>query len=329
MEYRSIGGDQRPVSQLGLGTLHFGLRVAEADAVRLVQRALDLGVTFVDTGPLYGQGRAEAILGKALFGRRNRCWVATKVGLQPSPRPDGSWGVRPERLTQQVIEASVDRSLSALGVERIDLLQLHAFDPDTPAEETATALAALVQAGKVVRVGCSNFAPDEIRVMSAALTAAGLTFATCQVHYNVIERRAGAALATGGVPLVCNRALARGILGGQYRPGMPPPPGSRGASSERVRQWLSVDTIALVEALDGFARELGHSIVELAIAWLTAQPSVATVLVGVGNDAQLLECARGAEWRLSENEVRRVDEIIDGQGLTRQVDTLPEDFFER
>lgn len=334
MEHRPLGRSGLRPSALGLGALHFGVFLDRAASVRLVHKALDAGVTLIDTAPMYGQGRSEAFVGKAVRGRRGDVIIATKVGLEPSPRQDGSMGVRVVPLSRERIRLSLERSLKDLGTDYVDLFQVHAFDEHTPVEETLGTLEELIREGKIRFAGCSNFSDIELDRSMAVARRMGVTgYASAQCHYNMIERRAGEALASPcrdhGVGIMCNRALARGILTGKYKPGHPIPEGSRAATSDRVRRWLDDSTLQLIDALVSFAADRGRTATELAIAWLLAQDNVSTVLVGTRGPEQLEHCVAGSAWRPSSEEISEIDSIINGMGLMPQVRSLPPDFLEK
>lgn len=326
--YRPIG--TLKISGLGIGGLHFGNLCDETTTTAIIHAALDRGVNFIDTAPMYGNACSEEFIGRAIRGRRHDVVLATKVGLRPSPAPDGSFGVAVAPLTPANIRAELDRSLRTLKTDYIDLYQVHAFDATTPVEETMTTLRDLVKEGKVRALGCSNYLHGELR--QAAAACADVSFASFQAHYNLIERRAEAEVFPEcrefGAGVLCNRPLARGILTGKYRPARPLPEGSRAVSSHRIRRWLSEDTLRLVATLDNWAAERGRSITELAIAWLLAQPLVASVLTGMRTVQQVDENVRAMSWTLTNDELQELDAIIEAKGLSEQVQGMPETLFE-
>lgn len=334
MHYGQLGTSSLQSSVLGIGGLHFGLFCDQADTTRIIYRALDLGINFIDTAPLYGQGHSETLIKNAIQGRRDKVLLSTKVGLEPHTAPDGTFGVSVTPLTQNHIRRSLEKSLIALGTDYIDLYQVHAFDPNTPIQETLETLTVLVREGKVRFVGCSNYDHMQLQEASAAATKLrSVQFVSCQVHYNLLERRAEQdivplCLAIGS-GIICNRALARGILTGKYQVNQPLPVGSRAVTSFRVRRWLDESTLLIVEALGRFAREHGRTVTELAIAWLLARQAVSVVLVGVRNLDQLESCARAVEWLLSDDELFRVEEIVEQFDSASRVRAMPETFFEQ
>jgi aryl-alcohol dehydrogenase-like predicted oxidoreductase len=330
MGYRDIG-NLKP-SVLGVGGLHFGTLCDQATATSIIHRALDAGVNFIDTAPLYGDGYSEGFIGNAIKGRRHNVIIATKVGLVPSMAQDGTFGVSVIPLNKKSILSSVEGSLRALGTDYIDLFQVHAYDPNTPVEETMATLDRLVQEGKVRCIGCSNYLRGELKKATAAVRKGGVRFASFQAHYNLIERRAEQEVFPDchklGVGIICNRPLSRGILTGKYKPAQPLPQDSRAVSSYRIRRWLSESTLLLVSALEELALNDGRTVAELAIAWLLAQNGVSVVLAGVRDLQQLEVNIRATNWILSSKELARIDEIIDKMNLMVQVKAMPETLFE-
>jgi len=324
-----IGGPE--ISVLGIGALHFGAFVDQPTASQLIDCALDLGINFFETAPLYGNGESEAILGRALGRRRAAAIVSTKVGLAPDRRADGAFAVQPEPLRAADIVASVERSLRALGTDHIDLLQLHVFDPTTPPEATIQALADLIQAGKIRWWGGSNYDEHELAAMLAARS--GPPPVSLQCHFNMIERRAQDELIPlarkNGLGVLCNRGLARGILSGKYRPGAPFPPGSRGLLSARVRESITDPMVRLVADLGQAAAGFGVEVIDLAIGWLLQQGGVTSIVLGVRDVAQLERCARAASFAPSPTLLAQVEKIIESHHLQTRVRAMPETFFER
>ena len=333
MEYRNLGQSVLTASVLGIGGLHFGNLCDQDTTTSIIRRGLELGVNFIDTAPMYGGGFSEACIRNAILGHRGEVLLATKVGLEPWTAPDGTFGVAVVPLNEGNIRTTIEQSLRALGTDYIDLYQVHAFDPNTPIEETMATLDDLVREGKIRFIGCSNYLPGGLNMSAAAAAEHGWTqFVSFQAHYNLIERRAELELAPDcqalSVGIICNRPLARSILTGKYRPDHPLPEGSRAAMSHRVRRWLSERTLLLVAALNEFAQSSGHTVTELAIAWLLAKQGVSVVLVGMRNLHQLETNVCATEWTLSNEELGKIDEIIEKLDMMSQVRAMPEAFLE-
>jgi aryl-alcohol dehydrogenase-like predicted oxidoreductase len=322
MEQRTIGN--LSVSVIGLGTNQLGTQACdEATSRRVVHEALDAGVTYFDTADEYGRnysdpndpigwGRCEEYLGRALGSRRDDVVVATKFGVQPFGDPER--GGASARWVRQALEESLQR----LGTDHIDVYQLHIPDPTVPIEETLRALDALVQDGKVLEIGCSNLSGEELDAANAIAVGAGLRpFASIQSPLNVIQR----AMLDDVMP-VCERIgvsfipyypLASGILTGKYARNEIPPPGTRMREqlTDDVRaRILSDRTFDRVEALDRFARERGHSLLELAFGWLLGHPAVSTVIAGAAKPGQVAANAAATGWSMTPEEVDAVTEVV-------------------
>ena len=333
MEHRTLGKSSLKPSVLGLGGLHFGVFSDEKQANRIVRRALDLGINFIDTAPLYGNGRSESFIRQAIGGRRQEVILATKVGLEPRTTGEGMFGVAVAPLDRAAIRASLERSLRELGTDCIDLFQLHAFNPEYPPEETLSTLDQLVAEGKIRFTGCSNYDSGQLNLMMGVAEENGWAgFTSLQAHYNLIERRCEKEIVPAcrarGIGVVCNRALARGVLTGKYKWNRPYPEGSRAQSSVRVRRCLAESTLGLVEKLDRFAQERGWTSTALAVAWLLAQPGVSVVLAGVRDVTQLEACIRATQWHLSREDLGEIDRLIGQTGLLPQLTAAPETFLE-
>lgn len=309
MDYRQLGRSGLRVSVIGLGGNTFGRYADEAQTARIVHAALDLGINLIDTANIYGAGASEELLGKALRGRRDDALIATKVGMKMGDRPNERGSSR-----KHIVE-SCHASLRRLGVDTIDLFQIHEFDPTTPLEETLSALDDLVRSGKVRYIGCSNY--DAWRVVQALWISDRERFArfvSVQPEYNLLERDVERELVPAclefGLGVIPYYPLAAGVLTGKYKPGEPPPAGTRGHDNPRFEPRLRRETLEAVQRLDGWAREHGHSVGELALAWLVARPGVSSVIAGTTRPEQVAANAGAADWRLSEDDLRTVDELL-------------------
>jgi len=334
MQYRRLGKSSLRVSVIGLGALHFGTFLDRNESERLIHKAIDEGINFIDTAQLYGKGNSESIIGGAIKNPREKIIITTKAGLEPITRPDGTFGNKVAKLTREYIRKSVHKSLRALNTEYIDLFQLHAFDNTTPPGQTLMALDDLIGEGKIRYIGCSNFNENEFEEsMKATQQNETESFVASQCQFSMIERRAEKDLLPVcmkyNVSSIINRGLSKGILTGKYKLGASMPAASRGALSKRVRTELSDEIIALVSELERFSLEGGHSITELALSWLMSKPGVGSILVGTRNIEQLAGCLKSVEWLLSEDELCAVDKIIANHGLTSRVAGLPETFLEK
>jgi aryl-alcohol dehydrogenase-like predicted oxidoreductase len=301
MQLRTLGSSGLKVSAIGLGGNTFGGTAPREQAIEIIHRALDLGVTFIDTADVYARGRSEEVLGEALDHRRHQVLLATKCGLPMSDDP------YEQGLSRRWITRSIEASLRRLRTDYVDLYQVHHPDPDTPIEETLRALDDAVRQGKVRYVGCSNYAAWQLAQAQGVGRLHGLApWISAQNRWNIVDGLDDPHLLPAsrelGVGIIPYTPLASGILTGKYRPGAEPPPGTRAGDMPNVRQRLTDDKLAAVERLRPWASARGHTTTELAIAWLLAHPEVSTVIVGARSATQLEENLNAAEWALSPEE---------------------------
>jgi aryl-alcohol dehydrogenase-like predicted oxidoreductase len=311
------------VSAVSLGTGgQWGGRVDRAAAKRIVKAALDSGINYIDTANIYGtwyDGKplAEEFLGHALEGIRERIVLGTK-GCQRLGEGPNAWGASRYNL-MNALEASLRR----LRTDHVDLYQIHLYDPETPIEETMRTLEDMVRSGKVRYVGSSQYSAWQICACNDLADRYGwVRFATTQAHYNMLEREAEAELLpfcrTRNVGLLPYFALANGLLAGRYAQGAPPPADSRAAAFERTRRYLgrygTSANYVTIGKLTEYARQRGHTLADLAIAWLLAEPVVATVITGASSADQIAANARAAAWKLSASEAAEVRAILESEG---------------
>jgi aryl-alcohol dehydrogenase-like predicted oxidoreductase len=300
METRKVGTLQ--VSVVGLGTNNFGMRMDEKAADAVVKACLNAGINHFDTADGYGGGKSEEFLGRSLGKRRDEAVIATKFGSRNGGSAD-------------VTRKSVDESLVRLGTDRIDLMYLHRPDANTPIEETLEALNECVQAGKVREIACSNFSEEMVREADAAVKPGAAKFVAVQNHFNLLNRADLALLPTLdqlGVAHIPFFPLASGMLTGKYHRGEEPPTGTRlaGVPEERRNAMLNDANFDDVERLTTWAADHGHSVTELAIAWLAAQPAVASVIAGATKTEQVDANAAAATWTLSPAQVAEVTALL-------------------
>jgi aryl-alcohol dehydrogenase-like predicted oxidoreductase len=310
MEYRNLGNSGLQVSVAGLGCNNFGMRIDEAQTRAVVDKALELGINFFDTADVYGgRGKSEDFLGAALKGRRREAIIATKFRSPMGEGPLWAGGSR------RYIFDAVDDSLRRLGTDYIDLYQIHAPDPATPTEETMRALDDVVRAGKVRYIGCSNYAGWQVvEAQWVARTEHLMPFISAQNQYSLLERRVERDLLPVcekyGLGVLPYFPLASGFLTGKYRPGQPPPEGTRLAlMGERAKQALSDENFEILAKLEAFIEPRGRSMVELAVGWLASHPVVSSVISGATKPEQLEQNVRAVEWRLTAEEMAEVDAI--------------------
>lgn len=334
MEYRKLGVSDLEVSVLAIGALHFGSLCSENQSIKIINTAADRGINFIDTAPMYGQGESEEIVGKALLGRRDNFIIGTKVGLKPVVNIQGAFSVEVTKLNKKNIFSSVDNSLRKLNTDYIDLLQLHAYDSSTLPHETFGVLAELVKLGKVRHVGVSNYDVNQLNIMAKANEMNEFPkIVSMQSHYNVMERRLEEEVipecVRSGISTVCYRALGRGIITNKYLNCVELPPESRGATSERIRRHLSERNFSLLSLLNKYV-ELrgGDSLACLAIGWLMARKTVASMVLGMRDVSQLESNIRGLGFEMSEKDCAELDELLMEGQLLDYVHANPTTFLE-
>ena len=306
MTYRHLGDSGLMVSTVGLGCNNFGMRIDASATERVVSAALDHGITMFDTSDSYGD--SEIFLSKALGSRRSEIVLATKFGsdLRGANGPD--WGARGSR---RYIRKAVERSLSRLGTDYIDLYQLHMPDPSTPIEETLSALSDLVHEGKVRYIGNSNFSGWQIADADwIARTTGSVRFISAQNHYNLIERGAE----TDVLP-ACERfglgqlpyfPLASGLLTGKYQRGVAAPADGRIAAWQ-MDSMLSDANFDKVDALSNFADERGLSLLQVALGGLASRPAIASVIAGATSPEQVAANVEAGLWTPTEDDRAALD----------------------
>jgi aryl-alcohol dehydrogenase-like predicted oxidoreductase len=301
VEKRKIGSLE--VSLAGVGCNNFGWRIDADGTAAVVNAALESGINFFDTADIYGGGQSEEFLGRALKGRRDKVLIATKFGMKMA---EGKEGGKPAYIRQ-----AAEDSLRRLGVDHIDLYQIHQPDPSTPIADTLGALDALVKAGKVREIGCSNFSADQLR--EAAQVRSGARFVSVQNNYSLLHREPEAEVLPEcqrlGMAFLPYFPLANGLLTGKYRKGQPFPKSSRGDDGFGPKIFTD-ENLALVEQLRGFAESRGHALLELSMAWLAAKSSISSIIAGAKTPDQVKANAGAVAWRLSDADVAAVDGIL-------------------
>jgi len=311
MEKRKLGASGIEVSLVGLGANNFGGRI-DLEASRLViHRALDRGITLIDTADAYGhRGGSEEILGKTLGPRRKDIVLATKFGLAMDDA--GKLRGASRRYIVQAVEASLKR----LKTDWIDLYQLHRPDAQTPIEETLRALDDLVKSGKVRAIGCSNLSAAQL---AEALTVAErnklAAFVTAQDEYSLLERGLEKdrlpAMRKHGVMLLPYFPLASGLLTGKYKRNAPMPAGTRLARNppRGAGMFINARNWRLVEALEAFVAARGRTLLELAMSWLASRPYVPSIIAGATKPEQIEQNIAAVGWTLSPADLAEIDHI--------------------
>jgi aryl-alcohol dehydrogenase-like predicted oxidoreductase len=310
MQKRRLGVAGPEVSLVGLGANNFGGRIDLAASRRVVDKALDLGVTLIDTADIYGnKGGSEECLGQILGTRRNNIVLATKFGL---PMDDAG---RLRGASRRYVMQAAEASLRRLKTDWIDLYQLHRPDPRTPIEETLRALDDLKQAGKIRFVGCSNLSAAQLeQALSVSERAHLVSFICCQDEYSLLERDLErgllGAMRRHGLSLLPYFPLASGLLTGKYQRGAALPPGSRLANDPpRGGEVLNDRNLRRVEKLSAFAAARGHTLLELAMSWLASQPFIPSIIAGATKPEQVEQNVAAINWTLSSEELAEIDRI--------------------
>jgi aryl-alcohol dehydrogenase-like predicted oxidoreductase len=306
METRTLGRGGPDVPVIGFGAWPIGGGMGDVDerqAARTLHHALDSGVTLVDTAEAYRT--SEAVIGRALRswsgwpGRREQIFLATKV--------------RGADLSRAHIMAAIEQSLRHLQVEYVDLLQAHSWDSHHPIEETMHAFDDLVQQGKVRYVGVSNF---DVPKMEAAWAVR--PFQSLQPRYNLLDRQIEAEILPycqeKGIGVLAHSPLAKGLLTGKYRPGHQFPADDERSRMPRFQGDEFAQHVATADRLAAWARDRGHSLVELAIAWVLSHPAMTVCLCGAKSPDQVDEHVRAAAWRITQAERAEIDALLGGTG---------------
>lgn len=313
MEKRQIGRSGLRVTSIGLGCNNFGWKIDQEASNKVVAKALDLGIDFFDTADRYGTtgGDSEIVLGKSLGARRKDIVLLTKFGVDLQ-------NARIRDSSRRYVMNAVEGSLRRLNTDWIDVYMIHWPDYGTPIEETLRALDDLVRSGKVRYIACSNL--ETWRVADAVWTSRhhGLeTFIASQTEYNLLNRAAEKdaipALEHYGMGFIPYYPLASGLLTGKYTAG----DGAQGRLKDNFLRlgdaFLTERNLKMVKALQDFCGERGHTLLELAVSWLAAQRSVASVICGATTPEQVEQNLKAAGWVLSAEELAEVDKLTKGK----------------
>lgn len=287
MEYRFVGSADLKVSALGLGASGFGTRSDVRESHRLLDRAMDAGITLIDTANVYGRGASETVIGEWLRRHRSSMVVATKAGLPVGPTPADRGASR------RHLERELEASLKRLGTDYIDLYYLHTFDPATPLEETLDTLDGFVRQGKVRHIGASNYRAWELMKALAVSQRLHLqAYVANQISYSLAdrtcEREMMPLLRDQGLGLIAYFPLGSGILTGKYRRGEPPE-GSRGARLPGAKHFCDAEMLTLADAVREAADMLRAKPSQVALAWLLEQRELSSAIAGARTLDQLAE----------------------------------------
>jgi aryl-alcohol dehydrogenase-like predicted oxidoreductase len=315
VKYRNLGKSGLQVSLVGLGCNNFASRIDLEASRKVVHKALDLGITLLDTADAYGnRGGSEEHLGQILGDRRKDIVLATKFAL-PMDEAETLKGA-----SRRYIMRAVEASLRRLRTDWIDLYQLHRPDPLTPIEETLRALDDLIRQGKVRYVGCSNLVSWQVVEAQWTAKLASLNaFVSCQDEYSLlvrdIERELIPAMQAYGLGLLPFFPLASGLLTGKYKRNAPMPEGARLTNTQRLAdRYMTPANWPIVEGLEAFCAKHGRSMVELAFSWLAARPTVSSVIAGATKPEQVAQNVAAAEWVPTADEMAEIDRLTAKKG---------------
>jgi aryl-alcohol dehydrogenase-like predicted oxidoreductase len=310
MKYRKLGNSDLTVSEIAFGSwLTFSDKKRKDTAIACVHRALDLGITLMDTANVYGAGTAERVLGEALSGiRRDSYVLATKLYFPMSNTDRG--------LSRAQVHKQLDASLERLKVDYVDLYQCHRYDADTPLDETMEALSEAVRAGKTRYIGFSEWPVDRIE---AALNIPDVErFISSQPQYSLLHRDPEKALlplcARSGISQIVWSPLAQGVLSGKYLPGAPLPADSRAADKSMSGffndSWFQRPVLAAVQALKPLAAEANLTLAQFALAWVLRQANVASAIIGASRPEQVEENAAASGAQVSAQLFQHAERLI-------------------
>jgi aryl-alcohol dehydrogenase-like predicted oxidoreductase len=314
MEFRHLGRSGLKISAISYGNwLTHGSQVEEETALACVRAALDNGITTFDTADGYAGTKAESVLGRALKGeRRESLEIFTKVFFPVGDGPND------RGLSRKHIMESIDGSLRRLGTGYVDLYQAHRFDHHTPLEETMLAFADIVRQGKALYIGVSEWRAEEIRGAAQLARELRVPLISNQPQYSmlwrVIEAEVVPTCEEFGISQIVWSPIAQGVLTGKYRPGQPPPPGSRATDDDGslfIRRLLADDVLTRVQDLAPVAEQAGLTMAQLAVAWVLQHPNVASAIIGASRPEQVVENVKAAGVRLEPDVLKAIDDVLD------------------
>jgi aryl-alcohol dehydrogenase-like predicted oxidoreductase len=309
MRYRKLGSSSLEISVVSLGTWVFGGdqwgETDDKESIAAIQKAIDSGINLIDTAPVYGSGHSEEVVGKAIKGRRNQVFIATKCGLQRKGK------TYKRSLKPSQIRKDLEGSLSRLKVERIDLYQCHWPDPNTPIEETLEEMVKMQSEGKISYIGVSNF---DLPLLEKAIKVAPIV--SIQAQFSLLERSIERDIfpfcREKGIGVMTYGSLASGILSGKYEK----QPTFKKTDARyffypfyREPYWSLSRT--LISEIKKIAQENGKPVAQVAINWVIHQPGVTTAIVGARTPEQVEINAGSGDWELSEDDLKRIRKIIE------------------
>jgi len=318
MEFRYLGNSGLKVSEITYGNwLTHGSQVENDTATRCVRAALDAGISSFDTADVYANTVAEQVLGDALRGeRRQSLEIFTKVFGPTGPKGHNDTG-----LSRKHILESIDGSLTRLQTDYVDLYQAHRYDVETPLEETMQAFADVVRQGKALYIGVSEWNAEQLRAGHALARELGIQLISNQPQYSMLWRVIDAEVVPTSVELGVSQIVwspvAQGVLTGKYLPGAAPLAGSRATDAkggaDMISRWMSNEVLTAVQKLRPIADDLGLTMAQLSLAWVLANPNVASAIMGASRPEQVADNVKAAGVKLDAGVLAAID------GVTREL----------
>ncbi|WP_460136001.1 aldo/keto reductase [Pseudomonas sp. S1_E04] len=312
MIYRTLGQSGLKVSALTLGAMMFGEQTNTEDSLRIIDKAWDQGINFIDTADVYTGGRSEELVGEAIARQRQDWVVASKVGFGP---PDGV----PNRsgLSRKRIFTALEASLTRLDTDYLDIYYLHREDHNTPLEVTISAIGDLIRQGKIRYWGLSNYRGWRIAEVIRIAERLGVDRPVIsQPLYNIVNRQAEVeqitAAATYGLGVVPYSPLARGVLSGKYAPDVTPEPGSRAARQDKrilETEWR-VESLRIAQQIQQYTQGRGVEMVPFAIAWVLNNSAVSSAIVGPRTEAQWDAYTGALEVKITAEDEAFIDALV-------------------
>ncbi|HTW21390.1 MAG TPA: aldo/keto reductase family protein [Mycobacteriales bacterium] len=326
MRFRRLGSSGLKISEIAYGNwITHGSQVEEDAALACVRQAIECGITTFDTADVYANTRAETVLGKALKGhRRESLEIFTKVFW-----PTGPGGPNDSGLSRKHIREAIDGSLRRLQTDHVDLYQAHRYDKETPLEETMSAFADIVHAGKVNYIGVSEWTAEQIRAAHELALDLKIPFVSNQPQYSmlwrVIEAKVIPTCEELGIGQVVWSPIAQGVLTGKYKPGQVPPAGSRATDqmggANFISRWLTDDVLTAVAKLEPIASEAGLSMAQLAVAWVLQNPNVSTAIIGASRPEQVADNVGASGVTLEPAVLKAIDDALGDVPVTDPTET--------
>lgn len=317
------------ISSIGLGALHFGVFTNQYKSSKIIDCALDSGINYIDTAPLYGNGASEEILGNSIKGKRNKILICTKFGLKKVIRKN-NFGVEVMKLNKNNLEKSLIDSLKKMQTDYIDIFQLHAFDKKTNLNETLSTLLDFKKRGMIRYIGISNYIPSEFQQIIDLCKEKKSQIDTMQFHYNFIERKAENTVLKqakiNDIIPIAYRGLARGVLSNKYLNGKIPL-NSRAYKSNRVKSLLNQELINTLKKINYICKINNTSLLNFSLSWLIKQNCSA--VIGVRSIKQLKESIHSLNLKITNSFYDDIEKCIYSSNYIDRIYQMPKVYFEK